>query len=174
MDCGCNAGGMCGCTEKDGKMYDREGRVHHRWKRELELEAEILHLKGHTKRFPIMNGPDIPWAIIAPHEKQANTNHSQDLHTLASRGGLSACEAVALLEDRKWTRMDPGAGFKSPAPIALARLDEIVKEKSELTIGRGELQNQVASLKKRCETLAEQRNKYARMVGVDPLKLDEA
>ena len=172
MDCGCNAGGMCGCTEKDGKMYDRDGRVHHRWKKELELEAEILRLKGHTKRFPIMNGPDIPWAIIAPHETQAHVNHSQDLNELASRGGLSACEAVAVIEDRKWTRMDPGAGFKSPAPIALARLAEIVKEQSELTIGRGELQNKVASLEKSVETLTEQRNKYAQMVGLDPAKMD--
>ncbi len=68
--------------------------------------------------------------------------------------------------------MDPGSGFNSPAPKALIRMAEIVKERSELTLGRGELQNKVANLEKRVETLTEQRNKYAQMVGLDPAKLD--
>jgi hypothetical protein len=166
---------MCGCTQDDaGRWYGKDGKVHARWEREVELEKEVLRLKGHTKKFPIMNGPDIPWAIIAPHEKQAWVNHHQDLSKLASRGGLSACEAVAVIEDRKWTRMDPGAGFKSPAPIALDRLAEIVKEQSELTLGRGELQNKVVALESRVETLTEQRNKYASMVGVSPSGLDKS
>lgn len=51
---------------------------------------------------PIMS--EIPWALIAPHEAQAQRNHWQSLDTLASRGGLSACEALAVIEDRPWRR----------------------------------------------------------------------
>ena len=50
--------------------------------------------------FPIMAGLDrqpmtIPWAMIAPHERQADLNHDQSLERLAQRGGLNACEALA-------------------------------------------------------------------------------
>lgn len=48
----------------------------------------------------------IPWEMIEPHEKQAYSNHSQTLERLAERGGLSPCEAVAILEDRRWHKMD--------------------------------------------------------------------
>lgn len=44
----------------------------------------------------------IPWSLIAPHEQQAEKNHSQSLRRLAERGGLSACEALAVLENRDW------------------------------------------------------------------------
>lgn len=57
---------------------------------------------------PIMGATivsEIPFALIAPHEKQAHTNHYQSLDKLASRGGLSACEALAILEDRRWHAM---------------------------------------------------------------------
>lgn len=54
----------------------------------------------------------IPWAIIAPHGDQAERNHWQTLEHLAYRGGLSPCEAVAILEDRKWRRMDQREAFE--------------------------------------------------------------
>ena len=44
----------------------------------------------------------IPWALIAPHEPQAERNHSQSLLTLNGRGGLSPSEAMCVLEDREW------------------------------------------------------------------------
>lgn len=48
----------------------------------------------------------IPMAMIAPHERQARHNHGgQGLEMLASRGGLSCCEAIAILLDRSWHRM---------------------------------------------------------------------
>ncbi|MDQ0472773.1 hypothetical protein [Labrys wisconsinensis] len=47
----------------------------------------------------------IPWSMIAPHERQALRNHSQSLSRLAERGGLSACEALAVLADREWRSM---------------------------------------------------------------------
>ena len=50
--------------------------------------------------FPISKGPDIPWDMLTPHEAQAQQNHSQTLERLAQRGGLAACEAVWILQDR--------------------------------------------------------------------------
>lgn len=44
----------------------------------------------------------VPWEMIDPHKQQAIRNHMQSLETLASRGGLSAAEAVAVLEDKAW------------------------------------------------------------------------
>lgn len=88
------------------------------------------------KMFPIMLGykPDVviasvraahgtsvvialPWSMLASHENQAVKNHSQTLARLAERGGLSACEACAVLEDRPWRSM--------PAAEAHARLKDL-------------------------------------------------
>lgn len=55
--------------------------------------------------FPILRATlldSIPWAFIAPHERQADRNHGQTLQRLAERGGLSAREAMAVLEDRRY------------------------------------------------------------------------
>ena len=63
--------------------------------------------------FPIMRDDvikAIPWASLAPHEKQAKSNHSQTLNRLAQRGGLNIAEAVAILEDRPWHTMDRTLG----------------------------------------------------------------
>lgn len=69
------------------------------------------------RRFPIMDssvfqGETIPWNALAPHEHQALENHDQTLQVLARRGGLSWCEAAAILEDRPWHRM-PDAEAKA-------------------------------------------------------------
>ena len=62
--------------------------------------------------FPIMGRPGatrlgtIPWAVIELHSASAQRNHSQTVLRLAERGGLSPCEAVAVLEDRSWHRME--------------------------------------------------------------------
>jgi transcriptional regulator with XRE-family HTH domain len=47
----------------------------------------------------------IPMSLLDPHEAQAQRNHSQSLRRLAERGGLSSCEAMAILEDRSWRRL---------------------------------------------------------------------
>jgi len=69
-------------------------------------------------RFPIQGTAEkgraprgsIPWSLIAPHEKQALKNHDgQSLEKLASRGGLSWREALAVLEDRPFgDRLEEG------------------------------------------------------------------
>lgn len=53
--------------------------------------------------FPILSDPilrAIPWAAIAPHEAQAQRNHSQTLKGLAGRGGLGISEAYYILSDK--------------------------------------------------------------------------
>lgn len=76
-----------------------------------------------VRRFPIMGyfsrakwkyigGTSIPWDMISTHEKQAMNNHGgQSLERLDQRGGLSACEALAVLEDRNWTPMDDDEAY---------------------------------------------------------------
>lgn len=44
----------------------------------------------------------IPWRMIEPQAPQAQDNHDQTLERLAERGGLSACEALAVLDGREW------------------------------------------------------------------------
>ena len=47
----------------------------------------------------------IPWEAIQPHAAQALVNHRESLETLAERGGLTPCEALAVIEGRPWERM---------------------------------------------------------------------
>ena len=73
------------------------------------------------KRMQILGCPKtISWTLIAPHERQALRNHDQTLKRLAERGGLSACEAVAVLENRDWRQMTD--------EDAVARLNQLVRE----------------------------------------------
>jgi hypothetical protein len=53
----------------------------------------------------------VPWAVLAPHEHQALSNHSQSLVRLAERGGLSLCEMAAVIEERRWEKMTPEAAL---------------------------------------------------------------
>ena len=51
----------------------------------------------------------VSWSLFERHQEQALKNHSQTLERLAERGGLSCCEALAIIENRRWKRMDPKA-----------------------------------------------------------------
>lgn len=62
----------------------------------------------------------IPWTVIAPHEGQAICNHGQDLEMLNRRGGLCWSEMIAVLEDRRYIRMDES--------IARKKVEDIVKK----------------------------------------------
>lgn len=64
----------------------------------------------------------VPWELLAPHEAQAQSNHSQDLARLAERGGLAPCEMVAVLLDRSHQRM--------AAPTAIAELLRLIEERT--------------------------------------------
>lgn len=58
-----------------------------------------------TGRYAMTEVVSVPFDFVAPHEQQADRNHGQTLHRLAVRGGLSACELAAVLEDREWHPM---------------------------------------------------------------------
>ena len=79
-----------------------------------------------AEKFPIMGDKQIssiPWALIAPHEKRAMDNHGQQtLKRLAERGGLSTCEACAVLENRPWHKM-PNDGARHDLLEAVARFE---------------------------------------------------
>jgi uncharacterized protein (DUF1501 family) len=79
------------------------------------------HERKLIKQREVLDCPtSVPWDLVGPHERQALRNHSgQTLVRLAERGGLSPDELVAVLEDRKWTRMEPAE--------AITRLKEIVR-----------------------------------------------
>lgn len=68
----------------------------------------------------------IPWRVIAPHALQAMKNHDQTLERLAERGGLSPCEAIAVLEDRYWSSIPDNT-------VAEQLLRKLVKELSAVT-----------------------------------------
>lgn len=60
------------------------------------------------RRFHIMNAPtltSIPWSLIEPHQDRAWKNHQQSLDRLDERGGLSACEALCVIEDADLRRL---------------------------------------------------------------------
>lgn len=69
--------------------------------------------------FPVMVGQHtglrayVPWMLVTPHEAQAQRNHGQSLDRLAERGGLSAAELVAVLEDRRWKPMDDKEAWRN-------------------------------------------------------------
>ncbi len=54
---------------------------------------------------PIMGATlmsEIPFAMIAPHEAQAQRNHGQSLNRLAERGGLAVSEAIDIMRGKGW------------------------------------------------------------------------
>lgn len=75
------------------------------------------------RQFPLLYGSrqrptgwpaSIPWDRIAPHEAQALKNHcGQSLEGLAERGGLGVDEAVAVMQDRAWRKMEPGEALQT-------------------------------------------------------------
>lgn len=71
----------------------------------------------------------LPWAIIAPHAKQAPLNFrssadpeapGKTLEFLRDNGGISAAEAVAIIEERPFTEMDEAAAFERLAQLVAA------------------------------------------------------
>lgn len=75
------------------------------------LVARLETMLMEEDRFPIMLDYShgkwyLPMSLFRPHEEQARRNHDQTLDRLRERGGLSPCEALAVLEDRPWRRID--------------------------------------------------------------------
>jgi hypothetical protein len=81
------------------------------WNRE---EVALLKRLGCPRR--------VPWALVAPHERQAVRNHEQTLERLNQRGGLDPCELVAVLEG-KGLRTVVGANMEESVLRLLSLLD---------------------------------------------------
>lgn len=69
----------------------------------------------------------VPWSMLAPHEAQAQSNHSQTLERLAERGGLAVCEMLAVLEDRRWKPV-PGDEALRQLRVHLQRWHDAMQE----------------------------------------------
>ena len=54
--------------------------------------------------------------MLEAHDEQAKRNHGgQDLERLRERHGISPCEALAIMEDRLWTKLDLEWSFEELA-----------------------------------------------------------
>lgn len=84
--------------------------------------------EAEMRMFPIMDGPKIPWVLIAAYEAQAKKNHYQSLVHLAGRGGLSMSEAMAVMSEVPF-RKRPIAN-----PTVEDWLDFIAKRKARATM----------------------------------------
>lgn len=90
-------------------------------RRRYEADASELRKAGENQMVIA-----VPMSLLEPHARQADKNHGQTLRGLKSRGGLSACEAVAIIEDRDWRAMnvvDSNRRIRS-AILALGEDDE--------------------------------------------------
>ena len=70
-----------------------------RFKHEPNTMPLVLKTKPERDLLPA----GLPLAMFAGHDEQAKINHGQTLEVLASRGGLSPAEALAILDDEDWT-----------------------------------------------------------------------
>lgn len=130
----------------EGALRIQLERLHGERFRAESAEARVKELEARSaRRFPIMGGPSIPWEMIAPCERQAQSNHQQSLERLAERGGLDPTEALAVLESRRWHRMDPA--------FALASLAEAVRrwEDRPLQARITDLESQLAAAREEQE-----------------------
>ncbi|NSX90102.1 hypothetical protein [Agrobacterium tumefaciens] len=80
--------------------------------------------------FPVLNDEiikNVPWAAVAPHEAQAQTNHMQSLKRLAERGGLGIEELFYVLTDREFPTLISKASTKRDAAYRLEIMRELYR-----------------------------------------------
>ena len=66
----------------------------------VKAEAVLGFLR---ERYPITGGPNVAWSVMLPFDDQCKRNHSgQDLKEIAQRGGLSALEAICIVNNWSW------------------------------------------------------------------------
>lgn len=78
-------------------------------------------------------------------EVQAEINHGQTLARLKERGGVSACEALALVQKRKWRPVDMDIALDWLADRALGKPD--ASRFADLNFEIDDLNAQVARLR---------------------------
>lgn len=123
-----------GNKERGGAIVALEEKLHAAEARVRELERESFPILGHSQR----QAGSVPWALVAPHEDQAQRNHYQSLKRLAERGGLSHSELCAVLEDREWRSMPDHEAVMAVAEHLsryngpLSRISELEKQLTAL------------------------------------------
>lgn len=87
----------------------------------------------HRKQFPVLGsqGVSVDWQFVADHGRQANANHYQTVERLAKRGGLSWCELCAVIQDRKWHRMETADAIEQVRAAEARYLSAIKPEAAE-------------------------------------------
>jgi len=111
-------------------------------------------MREEEKRFPIIKGPSIPWAAIAPYESQAKKNHDQSLERLAQRGGLDPIECWNVMHGEAWSCS------KATRAQALAFLEEINRQWNSIIAERDRLLQQLEDVRAENAAL---RKKYERL-----------
>lgn len=96
------------------------------------------------QRFPIQDGPNVPWEVMAPYESQAQTNHSQTLKRLAERGGLGCAEAWAVVNGLGLRAIMSDFAAAKASWIQFA--DGINRHYSELAALRAKVEEQAKAL----------------------------
>jgi hypothetical protein len=92
----------------------------------LRTEAvQVISKMG--RMFPILDGPAIPWFLIAPYEAQAQRNHSQTLERLAERGGLGCAEAIDVMTNQRWSTTAVRGSAQKLHDLVQERLDTRTK-----------------------------------------------
>lgn len=71
-----------------------------------------------TREYMPIMGTGLAVRMGLLNEEQAQRNHYQSLDRLAQRGGLSACEALAICERRKWAAVDVEKAVKLLSMLA--------------------------------------------------------
>jgi hypothetical protein len=86
-----------------------------------ERRFPVLMYYDERREFPDCPD-DIPWDMIAPHEKWAMYNHDQTLERLAERGGLGPREILAVLDHRPLTFRDRKRDDREAVDLLKARV----------------------------------------------------
>src|SRR5579863_3807833 len=84
----------------------------------IRIKGNTTKEGKHMSQYPVLQGQtkeahearrtgglypvSVPWDLVKDHEKQAQSNHSQSLEHLASRGGLSPKELWCVVHDEKF------------------------------------------------------------------------
>jgi hypothetical protein len=102
------------------------GLTEEAFKRKMQGLEALAHGKfGEREEYPIQGFQSIPWAVIAPHEHQAITNHGQTLERLAERGGTCELKTFFILNDLKipsWDRTPTELEIKQAREYILKRV----------------------------------------------------
>jgi hypothetical protein len=112
---------------------------------ELERERSLL-ADFVNRRFPIQDGPSVPWGVMLPHDRQCQSNHGgQTLQRLAERGGLGASEAWCVVNAIAWWD-----GEKRWGHDEMKRLWHAFAEKANLAVLRSWSQTAADALAAAC------------------------